>query len=245
LERIRTATPAQAATFPEPHEFWLDAKYDCAAQFDAYMNLAPLAGKRVLQVGGKGLAAMVFLAAGAAEAWLITPMLGELRCARAIAQVLGFADRFHGVAAIAEELPFGPGSFDGAYAGGCVHHMVTALALPEIARILKPGGRFSAIEPWRAPLYRIGTAIFGKREVDVHCKPLTKARVQPMFDTFPAAQMIHHGTLTRYPLLACMKLGLDSRLRTVWRWNKFDDALCSAIPGMRAMGSSVALLVCK
>jgi hypothetical protein len=57
--------------------------------------------------------------------------------------------------------------------------------------------------------------------------------------------LIHHGSLTRYPLLGLMKLGLDSRLRTVWRWNKIDDAVCSIIPGMRSMGSSVSLLMSK
>jgi SAM-dependent methyltransferase/uncharacterized protein YbaR (Trm112 family) len=245
LERVRHATAQQLETFPEPHPFWLDATYDCAAQYDAYRNLGPMPGKRIVQLGGKGLAAMLFLAAGAAETWLVTPMLGELRYARAVAQAMGFADRFHGVAAIAEELPFANDSFDGVYAGGCVHHMVTTLALPEIKRILKPGGRFSAIEPWRAPLYRIGTAIFGKREVDVHCKPLTKLRVQPMFEAFPEGQLVHHGTVTRYPLLALMKLGVDSKLATVWRWNKLDDTVCSCIPGLRAMGSSVALLARK
>ena len=38
---------------------------------------AARATKRVLQVGGSGSHAVKFLVAGAAEAWLITPMHGE------------------------------------------------------------------------------------------------------------------------------------------------------------------------
>ena len=53
--------------------------------------------------------------------------------------------------------------------------MTTELAMPEIARVLKPGGRFSAMDPWRAPLYAIGTKILGKREVNVYCRPLTQS----------------------------------------------------------------------
>ncbi len=42
--------------------------------------------------------------------------------------------------------------------------MTTEVAMPEIARVLKPGGKFACNDPWRAPLYGIGTKILGKRE---------------------------------------------------------------------------------
>src|SRR5690606_33674889 len=116
---------------------------------------------------------------GAAEAWVVTPMLGEIRCAMALAEAAGVSDRLRSAVAVGEELPFAAESFDGIYCGGCLHHMQTEIALPEISRVLAPGGAFAAVEPWRAPLYAIGTRIFGKRERGAFCRPLTRERVAP------------------------------------------------------------------
>src|SRR5262245_24316337 len=54
MDKALTATAEQRASFPAPHEIWLDVVYDCVSEWDAYRHLAPLAGKRVLQIGGKG-----------------------------------------------------------------------------------------------------------------------------------------------------------------------------------------------
>jgi len=245
VERTHRALDGQLSSFPNPIEVWLDATYDCAAQWDAYNHIAPLKGKRILQLGGKGIHAVKFLIGGADETWLVTPMIGELRCAMALAREFGVADRLGCVVAIGEELPFASNAFDGVYCGGCLHHMVVDLASKEVERVLREGGRFSAVEPWRAPLYAAGTRVFGKREEAVHCRPLTQERVKPMYHVFRQARVIQHGTLTRYPLLALMKLGIRSSLPSVWRINAVDDAVCSCIPKMRDMGSSVACLGTK
>lgn len=246
-ERIRTlgavarAPAASRGRFPEPRRLWIDAPHDPEAEYDAYRHLAPLRGKRILQVGGEGVQALVFLLAGAAEAVVLSPMLGELRLARALARHHGVADRLHVVCGVAEELPFASASFDGVYAGGCVHHFVTEQALPEVARVLVPQGRFAAAEPWRAPGYGLGTRLLGKRE-DVHCRPLTAERVAPLFSAFAAARVIHHGTLTRYALIAASKAGLRLRARLTSRVQRADDTVCSLIPPLRRLGSSVALV---
>lgn len=116
------------------------------------------------------------------------------------------------------------------------------LALSECARVLRVGGRFSAGEPWKAPLHTIGTNVFGKREPSVHCKPLTKKRIESLYTTFPKACTRQHGTLFRYPLLAMSKLGINTSLQTAWCINCVDDALCSLVPGLRSWGSSIAVL---
>ncbi len=228
--------------FPHPKEIWIDAIYDCAGQWDAYDHLAPIAGKRVIQLGGKGFHAVKFLLAGAAEAWAITPMLGEAVCARALAEAFGVADRLYCVVAVAEELPIADGSIDSFYTGGCLHHMQTQIALPEVKRILCDGGRLAAVDPWNAPLYDWGTKLLGKRESNVYCKPLTEQRLEPVKQLFKNYRVIQHGTLTRYPLLALNKFGINSSLSVAWRANQIDDAISSAIPGMREMGSSVVIL---
>jgi len=245
LEPLLRLSPEERRLFPAPRNISLDAVYDSAAQWDAYAHLAPLEGKRTLQLGGKGSHAVKFLLAGAAEAWVLSPMLGEVKYALALGRRFGVDDRLHGVVGISEELPFKDASFDAVYSGGCVHHMVTDLALPECARVLNDAGRFSAVDPWRTPLYALGTAILGKRERNVNCRPLTDARVRPFFESFQSARILHHGTLTRYALLALEKLGVSSSLELAWNLNSIDDALCSVVPPLRRSGSSVALLAEK
>lgn len=242
VQSVAQATRAERQSFPNPRSVWLDATYDCAGQFDAYEYLKPIEGKRVIQLGGKGSHAVKFALAEAFEAFALSPMLGESQCGRAIAIATGVEDRFCPVVAVAEELPFASGIFDAAYTGGSFHHMVTDVAIPEIVRVLRDGGRFASHDMWKAPLYSIGTKVLGKREVDINCKPLTKDRVAPLIQHFSSAEVVQHGTLSRYPLLALQKFGHPSELETVWKINLVDDKLCSAIPGLRSMGSSVVSL---
>ena len=236
---------AEKEDFPNPKERWIDAIYDCAAQWEAYRHLSPIQGRCVLQLGGKGMHAVKFLLSGAEEGWLITPMLGEALCARALAKEVGVEDQLRCIVAIAEELPILTGTLDAIYSGGCLHHMRTELAIPEAARVLREGGKFAAVDPWRAPLYAIGTKILGKREASVYCTPLTKKRLEPLQEEFAKVEVVHHGTLTRYPFLALSKFGVNNSLSVVWNLGKLDDAICSVIPGLRAMGSSIAILGSK
>jgi len=242
--KINMAKKNEMVEFPEPKDVWIDAIYDGAAQWDAYKHIAPVKGKRIIQIGGKGGHAVKFLIGGAKEVWVITPMLGEAHYAIALAKAFNVANRLYCAVSIAEELPFISNYFDAVYSGGCFHHFLTELALPEISRVLIKGGKFSAVDPWHAPFYAIGTRIFGKRE-DAHCHPLTKERIKPFYHTFESVEIVQHGALTRYPLLALMKFGINSSFSLVWKINKIDDAICSCIPGMRAMGSSVACLGVK
>ena len=245
LKPILSAPENKRLTFPHPRSLWIDAVYDCASQWDAYNYIAPVKDKRVLQLGGKGIHAVKFLIAGAREAWVVSPMLGEINYAIALAKAAGVEDRLRYAVCVAEELGLASESFDAIYSGGCLHHMVTSIALPEAARILKQGGTFSAVDPWRAPLYSFGTRLLGKREVGVYCRPLTSTRVAPLYESFSEARQIQHGTITRYPLLALNKFGINSNLATSWWLNKVDDMFSSLIPGMRNAGSSVVLLGTK
>ena len=245
IKPILDLAPGERNSFPEPKEAWVDCVPDCKAQYEAYQHMGPMQGKRVLQLGGKGIHAVKWLLGGAAEAWVVTPMLGEIYCSIALAKEAGVLDRLRCVVGVAEEIPLVDNTFDAMYSGGCVHHMTTELAMPEIARVLKPGGRFSCGDPWRAPLYAIGTKILGKREVNVFCRPLTTARVAPLFTSFGEAKKKQYGTLTRYPVIALGKFGVAVPFSVAWQLYNIDDAVCSCIPGMRGLGSSVALFGTK
>jgi SAM-dependent methyltransferase len=245
IEPVLRLPPSERGTFPEPKEAWIDAVPDCKAQYEASRYLGSVAGGRFLQLGGKGIHAVKWLLAGAGEAWVLTPMLGEAYCSIALAKEAGVLDRLRCVVGVAEEIPLVDNFFDAVYSGGCVHHMTTELAMPEIARVLKPGGRFSSMDPWRAPLYAIGTKILGKRETSVFCRPLTRARVAPLFTSFAEAEKIQYGTLTRYPAIALSKFGINVPFGMMWQLYRVDDTVCSWIPGLRNLGSSVALFATK
>jgi uncharacterized protein YbaR (Trm112 family)/SAM-dependent methyltransferase len=244
LERLRLRPAQERASFPEPPNVWLHARMDLQSEWDCYRHIAPVKDQRVLQLGGSGKALQALLLAGAAEALLLTPMMGEAQAATETAKLIGVADRFRCLIAVAEEIPLADSSVDIAWSGGCVHHMRTEIAFPEIARILRPGGRFAAIEPWLAPFYRVGTRLLGKREDNPFCSPITAERAAPLFDAFAEARCELHGTLTRYPMLGLQKFGLDTPLERAWRIGRADDRLCSLL-GLRRFGSGVALLARK
>lgn len=245
VEPVLQLSPGTYADCPDPKSQWIDCVPDCKAQYAAYSYLAPFTGKRVVQLGGKGIHAVKMLLAGASESWLITPMLGEIYCGIALAREAGVLDRLRCVVGVAEEIPIGDGTFDAVYSGGCVHHMTTELAMPEIERVLNPGGRFAAMDPWRAPFYAIGTRLLGKREESVYCRPLTKDRVAPLFSTFHRSAKKQFGTLTRYLVIALSKFGIRLPFGVTWALYTLDDLVCSCIPGLRRLGSSVAMFATK
>lgn len=244
LERLRLRPAQERDSFPEPQEVWLHSRMDLQSEWDCYRHIGVVKGQRVLQLGGSGTAVQALLLAGAAQALLLTPMIGEAQAATETAKLIGAADRFRCVIAVAEEIPLADASLDVAFSGGCVHHMRTEIAFPEIARVLRPGGRFAAIEPWRAPFYGIGTKLLGKREANPFCRPITAARVAPLFDAFRRAHYELHGTLTRYPMLGLQRFGVFTPRDRAWRIGRTDDRLC-ALLGLRRFGSGVALLATK
>lgn len=244
LSTEMAATDAEKDSFPRPWQRWIDAVHDLAAQWDSYDFLSPVRGKKLLQLGGSGTHAIKFALAGAREVWLATPMAGEARVAKALAESAGFGSIFHSAVAIAEELPFANELFDGIFTGGSLHHMTTELAVHEAVRVLRNGGKFAAAEPWRAPFYGLGTKLLGKRE-DAYCRPLDATRLEPLNNSFSEVRIIHHGSVTRYPLIALEKLGVKVSKAVPWYLGKADDAVCSAIPTIRNMGSSIAVLAKK
>jgi len=241
LTAMATLGVAGRRQFPEPASLWLDATYESTAQLDAYRHLAPLDGTRILQLGGKGEQAVVFLLAGAEEAWVVSPMVGELAYARALARRFGVDDRLRCAAGVAEELPLQTARFDRIWAKS-MHHTIDALSYPQCARVLRPGGRMAAVEPWRALLHTVGTKVLGKRERGVTCKPVTADRLGPFHQAFSEAEVVRHGAFLRYPMIAIEKFGVTVSLSTALRIGRIDDRIGRVLPGVRNPGSCAALL---
>jgi SAM-dependent methyltransferase/uncharacterized protein YbaR (Trm112 family) len=241
LDRLASLSPEQRQAFPDPAELWLDSAYESTAQWEAYHHLSPLGGARALQIGGKGEQAVMFLLAGAAEAWVVSPMVGELAYARTLAQRFGMNDRLRCAAGVAEELPLASATIDRIWAKS-LHHTVAQLAYPECARVLRDGGRLAAVEPWRAALHDLGTRILGKRERGVHCRPLDYHRVAPFLEAFPDGRVVRHGPFLRYPMLALERFGLKLDVARALPLARLDDRLGSLVPGRHRPGSCAALL---
>jgi ubiquinone/menaquinone biosynthesis C-methylase UbiE len=169
-------------------------------------------------------------------------VLNEARYAHRLAERMGVADRFATVVAVAEHIPIRDEMFNVVYSGGCLHHMAIDYAAPEIYRVLAPGGRFAAVEPWRTRLHHVGTRLLGKREVGVACRPLDKRRLEPIRHAFGDLTLAHHGPVLRYVALGLQKLtGRTISTHTGLRLARIDDAL----PIPRSSGGSLAILATR
>ena len=226
--------------FPKPEEKWIDAKHDSLGQLEAYSYLAPVAEKIFLQLGGSGAHAVKALLAGSEVALLLTPMIEEARVAMRLAEKFGVADKLGCIIAVGEELPFAEESIDLVYSGGCFHHMRLDHASKELHRVLKKGGKFSGVDPWKTLLHTIGTNVIGKREKSVFCKPITPERLAPMQAQFSDITVNHHGPLLRYVFLALEKAKLNFPITTMFKVSKIDDSLGKAV-GISKHGGSIMI----
>lgn len=233
-----SADMENSGEFPDPMTVWVDALHDTLSQYDAYKYIAPVRDKSFLQLGGMGTHAVKALLAGAKVAYLLTPMLGEARLAKQLAIQMGVADKFFCVIAVGEECPFAVDSFDCVYSGGCLHHMRTDAAFSEIKRLLRTGGRFSAVDPWKTTLHQLGTKILGKRETSVFCKPLDAERLKPL-SVFSKHAVLKHGPLLRYVFLGMEKMGLKLSIGAMARIGALDDQLGKLFHLTSASGSIV------
>jgi SAM-dependent methyltransferase len=236
IRRILAAADV-GATFPEPRNLWIDSHYESRAQLACYRWLAPIAGRVALQIGGNGFHAVKFLLAGASEAWLCSPVEGELRFGEALADLAGVSSRFKTIIGYGEAIPVGDQAMDVAYSGGCLHHMNVPMALAEVRRVLKPGGVYAAMDPWASPGYNLGIKVFGKREREVHCLPLTRERVVEVAD-WPGLRIERYGGPLRYPAIAMQRLGFNMSRRSAWAVADVDDFLRRGIPPMRYFAST-------
>lgn len=100
-------------------------------------------GVRALEIGcGTGLFTETFVRAGAdvVAIDISEPLLDQARD-----RELG--DRATFICADAEGLSFENASFDAVVGSSVLHHLDVSLALPELARVLKPGGVLALAEP--------------------------------------------------------------------------------------------------
>jgi SAM-dependent methyltransferase len=174
------------------------------------LNLAP--GVRVLDLGagtGKLTATLVALGADVTAVEPDPAMLAELR--RALPDVRALAGS-------AEAIPLPDGSVDAVLAGNAMHWFDMAVAGPEIARVLVPGGVLAGLwnvmddrVDWVAGLAQVsGSAVIGPRDTptswraetaDAH---LPKTGVAARFGSPEQAEFPHGQRRTADSLVATL-----------------------------------------
>ncbi|MFE7644287.1 class I SAM-dependent methyltransferase [Streptomyces phaeoluteigriseus] len=180
------------------------------AQAAARWALEPAPGPRVLDLGagtGKLTAALVALGADVIAVEPDPSMLTELR--RALPDV-------HALRGSAEAIPLPDASVDAVLAGNAMHWFDMAVAGPEIARVLAPGGILAGLwnvvddrVEWVAGLARVGgSAAVGPRDTltgwraetaDAH---LPKTGVDARFGSPEQAEFPHGQSRTADSLVA-------------------------------------------
>ena len=117
---------------------------------------APPVGAKVLDIG-TGTGALAFLiarAAPGAQVIGIDPTSAMLERATKNAERVGLRGRIEFRQAKAEALPFADGTFDLVVSNFAMHHTQVRQSLPEIARVLRPGGRLAIGDGARNPKWQ-------------------------------------------------------------------------------------------
>jgi len=177
-ERVFVATP----------EFDL-LTHPCVPEHEALVRLfdGNFRGLRVLDIGcGVGEASIAFAQRDATVTGVdVSPVAVER--ARAETRRLGLDVDLRTVAGYA--LPFETGTFDLVYGNGVLHHLELRRSLPEIKRVLRPGGYGYFIEPSTGnPLIGVYRRLArDKRSVDE--RPLDRAALRAIRAEFPLARV--------------------------------------------------------
>ncbi len=112
-----------------------------------------LRGKRVLDIGcGQGDTSVFFALRGAEVCALdVSEKMVELT--GALASVYGVGDRVRARACRVEDMDYPDHHFDLVFADGVLHHLDMAAAVPNIVRVMKPGGRGIFLEPQKGSIF--------------------------------------------------------------------------------------------
>ncbi|MBU1751891.1 MAG: class I SAM-dependent methyltransferase [Chloroflexi bacterium] len=196
----------------------------------AYAQLGALPGRRVLDLGcGRG-ETLLRLARDGAEVVGIDVSDEMVHIARQFVQAQGLTSvQVHQMPA--EQLDFQAASFDVVHGVSVIHHLEVERAAPEIARVLRPGGRAVFVEPLnRNPLLNLFRRLTpGRRTRDE--KPLADHDLALLSEPFAEMRRADFG-LT---LLLVVFLPVEPVFKLALRvLESLDDWLLRRWPGLGA-----------
>lgn len=172
---------------------------------DMFERMGPLDGIRTLEVGCGSGTLSTYLALHGARPTGVDVSSGMLALAAKRATINGVGDRVTFVASPIETLDLPDGSFDVIFANQVLHHLDLPRAMPNIRRLLAPGGQAIFIEPvlfvpeWmRSVRYsRAVTHFFPSRADTPDERSLDLADIRRIRATFERSEMIEFQLLTR------------------------------------------------
>lgn len=132
-----------------PAQEWLAATRTMRAAAAAAPAFTQPGGKRMLDIGGACRHSARFLRDGVAhvDQVEVSPQTQRLALQRLVFQGIN-TERVVFHTTPAERLPFEAETFDLVFASGTIHHTLRKYSLPEVYRVLKPGGQFLFIESY-------------------------------------------------------------------------------------------------
>lgn len=185
--------PLQRATQGDVAD-WLGGSRVYRALRSAAPELADVTGWRMLDIGGTCLDAIRFLRSGVqrVDQLEVSPASQAVAVGNLEASGLDWRGRVWFHTAPGELLPFEDETFDLVFSRATVHHTDRDRSIPEIARVLKPGGLMVLVENYRSRLmYRLTEGKRGVTGVDRGTDdPITAEEV---------AQWRGFGSATLYP----------------------------------------------
>ena len=125
----------------------------CRENIDLLARLGDLRGRRVLDIGcGQGDTSVWFALQGA-EVWALDVSAEMVKLTSELAARHDRAATVHATVGRVEDLALADDFFDLVFADGVLHHLDMRLAVPNLVRLLKPGGRGFFFEPQKGSLF--------------------------------------------------------------------------------------------
>jgi ubiquinone/menaquinone biosynthesis C-methylase UbiE len=207
--------------------------------------LGSVNGKVILDIAcGYSMTPVMFALAGA-TVYALDVAPKTLAMVQQVARCKGVAERVHVVVSPAEELPFEDAFFDLLYGGAALHHLQLQHAGPELARVLKPGGKGAFQDPLaHNPVLEFARdylAYRGKHPVKGTDRPLSLHDVEAFGRHFTTCT--YHGFEFFSMVGKFLRLRRGSRLRRLLEVS--DDGMLPRVPLLQRYARFVVTCVTK
>lgn len=125
----------------------------CLENVQLLENLGDVRGKRLLDIGcGQGDTSVAFALRGA-EVWAVDVSEQMVELTRKLAACHGVRDRVKAEVCRVEDMTYASDFFDIIFADGVLHHLDMTKAVPNLLRVMKPGGRGLFLEPQKGSIF--------------------------------------------------------------------------------------------